>query len=221
MDIDDILRDVDPVIHTIPREKRDLQDLTRAWVAERSAPELLHWPSDGLFERINNSIRRQIEKVEEMTGDMDPKTNFALIVIQTELERFKYLVRSYLRARIAKIDRHTLHYLSSDELRSRLSEMELAYATRHQALLHNHYLSSFLSSFPPGLQNLNDTAGNISMIDTPDLESAVFIRLLRDTLVEGRGVDSDGRLEMEESDIVILRWADAKPLVQLGNAELV
>jgi GINS complex subunit 4 len=40
--------------------------------------------------------------VEEMTGDMDPKTNFALIVIQTELERYKYIVRSYLRARIAK-----------------------------------------------------------------------------------------------------------------------
>lgn len=38
-----------------------------------------------------------------MTGDMDPKTNFALIVIQTELERYKYLVRSYLRARIAKV----------------------------------------------------------------------------------------------------------------------
>ncbi len=38
-----------------------------------------------------------------MTGDMDPKTNFALIVIQTELERYKFLVRSYLRARIAKV----------------------------------------------------------------------------------------------------------------------
>ncbi len=36
---------------------------------------------------------------------MDPKTNFALIVIQTELERYKYLVRSYLRARIAKVRR--------------------------------------------------------------------------------------------------------------------
>jgi hypothetical protein len=40
-----------------------------------------------------------------MTGDVDPKTNFALIVIQTELERYKYLVRSYLRARIAKVSR--------------------------------------------------------------------------------------------------------------------
>ena len=103
MDIDDILREVDPIADTVPRETRDLQALTRAWVAERSAPELLKWPADGLFERINDRIKSQIEKVEEMTGDMDPKTNFALIVIQTELERYRYLVRSYLRARIAKV----------------------------------------------------------------------------------------------------------------------
>lgn len=152
---------------------------------------------------------------------MDPKTNFALIVIQTELERYRYLVRSYLRARIAKIDRHTLHYLSTDALRSRLSEMELAYATRHQALLHNHYLSSFLSSFPPNLQNLNDASAGISMIEAPDLESAVFIRLLKDTSVAARGVDEDDDAEMKESDIVILRWSDAKPLVDAGSAELV
>lgn len=34
---------------------------------------------------------------------MDPKTNFSLIVIQTELERYKFLVRSYLRVRMAKV----------------------------------------------------------------------------------------------------------------------
>jgi GINS complex subunit 4 len=68
---------------------------------------LLRWPSDGLFERVNANIKAQIEKVEEMTGDMDPKTNFALIVIQTELERYKFLVRSYLRARIAKVYTYT------------------------------------------------------------------------------------------------------------------
>lgn len=191
-----------------------------------------------------------------MTGDMDPKTNFALIVIQTELERFKYLMRSFLRARIAKvsdhkpltvlevatsslppglqgtysarlcltalqIDRHTLHYLSTPELRARLSQMELAYATRHQALLHNHYLSSFLGSFPPALQNLNDTSGNISMIDTPDLDSAVFIRILQDTVVEGHGTDEDGGMNGSIGDIAIIRWSDAKSLVETGSAELV
>lgn len=56
-----------------------------------------------MFERVNARIKSQIEKVEDMTGDMDPKTNFALIVIQTELERYKFLVRSFLRARMAKV----------------------------------------------------------------------------------------------------------------------
>lgn len=63
---------------------------------------LCRWPT-GLFERVNQRIARQIEKVEDMTGDMDHKTNFALIVIQTELERYKFIVRSYLRSRIAKV----------------------------------------------------------------------------------------------------------------------
>ncbi|KAM0511332.1 hypothetical protein ACHAPE_009998 [Trichoderma viride] len=221
MDIDDILREVDPSSHGIPLETRDLQALTRLWVAERSAPELLKWPADGLFERVNSKIKSQIEKIEDMTGDMDPKTNFALIVIQTELERYKFLVRSYLRTRIAKIDKYTLHYLSTEELRQRLSPTELAYATRHQALLHNHYLSSFLSSFPQRLQNLNDTAGNVSMIDSPDLDTAVFIRLLRDKDVFGRGTDVDSILPGAGGDILILRWSSAKDLVEYGDAELV
>ncbi|KAF5638320.1 DNA replication complex GINS SLD5 [Fusarium tjaetaba] len=221
MDIDDILRQVDPTSHRIPSETRDLQALTRLWVAERSAPELLEWPTDGLFERVNARIKSQIEKVEDMTGDMDPKTNFALIVIQTELERYKFLVRSFLRARIAKIDKHTLHYLSIQELRDRMSPTEAAYATRHQALLHNHYLSSFLGSFPQQLQNLNDTAGNISMIDSPDLDMAVFVRMLRDKDVYGKGTDGDITLPAKNGDVLILRWSSAKHMVDVGDAELV
>lgn len=106
-------------------------------------------------------------------------------------------------------------------MRARLSETELAYATRHQAMLHNHYLSSFLSSFPANLQNLNDTAGNISMVDTPDLDAAVFIRLLRGCNVQGRGTDEDGSMAGKNGDILILRWSDAKPLVDAADAELV
>ena len=121
MDIDDILAEIDG--DALPQEVRDLHELTRAWVTERSAPEILPWPAL-LMERIMERIRQQvashqlrtsdiaadltivaskIELVEEQTGNIDPKTNFRLIIIQTELERFKFLVRSFLRARIAKV----------------------------------------------------------------------------------------------------------------------
>lgn len=120
MDIDDILAEIDQDV--LPQEVRNLHALTRAWVTERSAPEILPWPAS-LMDRVMERIRQQvcspyprlrndadaktavskIELVEEQTGNIDPKTNFRLIIIQTELERFKFLVRSFLRARIAKV----------------------------------------------------------------------------------------------------------------------
>jgi len=57
MEIDDILAEVDG--HAIPQESRDLQALTRAWVTERSAPEILPWP-ESLMERVLERIRKQV-----------------------------------------------------------------------------------------------------------------------------------------------------------------
>ncbi|KAG9228441.1 hypothetical protein BJ875DRAFT_240414 [Amylocarpus encephaloides] len=240
MDISDILlglsRTHDPLAEDdsqyeddLGSGQADLQALTRAWINERATIELLSWPKDGLIERVIDRVKAQIEKVEELTGDMDPKTNFSLIIIQTEVERWKFLIRSFLRARIAKIDKHTLHYLSTPELHARLSEMEVAYATRHQQLLHEHYLGSFLGSFPQNLQNLNDTAGGISMIGGPDQESGVFVRGLGSrefgdqsgVVVKGRGRDEDGEVEVERGEVVVARWSDVKDLVERGEMELV
>jgi hypothetical protein len=57
MDIDDLLAEVSA--DSIPRETRDLQELTRAWVAERVAPELLPYPGM-LMERVLGRIRKQV-----------------------------------------------------------------------------------------------------------------------------------------------------------------
>lgn len=122
---------------------------------------------------------------------------------------------------MSQIDQHALHYLSNQDLRDRLSPAELAYATRHQALLHNHYISSFLASFPQQLQNLNDTAGNVTMVDAPNADTPVFIRLLRDRHVHGKGTDADNTIPAETGDVLILRWSSAKPLVEDADAELV
>jgi GINS complex subunit 4 len=158
---------------------------------------------------------------------MDPKTNFKLIIIQTELERFKFLVRSFLRARIKKvcinsrfqlltlmyrqIDSHPLHVqaehtASLDTSQPLLSPSEHQYLTSHQLLLSTHYSSSFLSQFPASLQRLDDTAGGISMVDKPDEDNAVFVRALRDVgeiIVEG----TDRRFEMKRGDVWVVRWS--------------
>lgn len=57
MNIDDLLAEV--AVDSTPQETRDLQELTRCWVAERVAPEILPWPSD-LMDRVQSRIRRQV-----------------------------------------------------------------------------------------------------------------------------------------------------------------
>ncbi len=106
--------------------------------------------------------------------------------------------------------------------------MEAAYATRHQQLLHNHYLGSFLSSFPKQLQNLNDTAGGISMIGGPDEDSAVFVRGLSSKdggdspiVVIGRGRERDGEVQVARGEVVVARWADVKVHVENGEMQLI
>ncbi|KAK5703925.1 GINS complex subunit [Elasticomyces elasticus] len=215
-DIADILASVSAP--ALPVRTLDLQALTRAWVNERTAPELLPYPTD-LVDRVMERIGKQISTIEEMSGTMDPQANFTLVILQTELERFKFLVRSFLRARIAKIDTYALHYAT---LPSQLSPLERQYLQSHQSLISTHYSTSFLSTFPTSLQKLDDTAGGISMVDKPDEDAAVFCRVLRDTgNVEIQGISEVAEIEMKRGDVRVLRWSAVKEAVERGDVELI
>ncbi|GAB7355407.1 hypothetical protein MBLNU459_g5924t1 [Dothideomycetes sp. NU459] len=224
MDIDDILASVSAP--RIPQRTLDLQALTRAWVSERTAPELLPYPAS-LVERVMERLRMQIETVEDMTGDMNPKSNFSLIVIQTELERFKFLLRSLLRSRIAKIDKFPQHYLARAQQQQSapeplLSQTELQYLSHHSALLSHHYSTSFLSSFPAALQRLDDTSGGISMVDRPDDDSAVFCRVLRDCgTLEVQSEQGVSEVALHRGDVWVLRWGGVRDRVVRGDVEMI
>ncbi|RDW78001.1 hypothetical protein BP5796_05853 [Coleophoma crateriformis] len=233
MDISDILDSVtstsnraDPFSSSptsTPSGQALLQSLTRAYINERSSPSLLPWPANNLIPHISALIKSQIDAVELLTGDMDPRSNFALIIIQTELERWKFLLRGLLRARLSKIDRFAAFYLSEAESEEgRMSEDERAYALRHQALLKAHYDASFLGAFPANLRGLSDTAGGISMIEGPDAEKGVFARAIQDEVMfEAMGRESDGLVEMKRGEVVVARWKDVEEGVGNGELELV
>lgn len=58
MDIDDILASVSNT-DRVSQRSSDLQALTRAWVAERCAPELLPYPEE-LIDRVMDRIKVQV-----------------------------------------------------------------------------------------------------------------------------------------------------------------
>ncbi|KAF8477023.1 hypothetical protein BDZ91DRAFT_688061 [Kalaharituber pfeilii] len=221
--IDDILLEFDN--RSLPSSTRDITDLTKSWIAERGAPEIL--PFQGpLVERVMERIREQIEIVERETGDLEPQANFRLILIQTELERVKYLVRAYLRARMAKIDKHPLYLLSNPSALSNLSPPEQSYLKSHLALLNNHYLASFLRNFPAQLRRLDDTAGGISMIEEPDLDSAVFCAVVKDVGGEDGGAEvvipgTGARFTLRKGDVYVVRYSAVRKFVLEGAVELI
>lgn len=57
MDIDDLLQEFDD--NSVPAGTRDINDLTQAWIAERTAPEILPFQND-LLERLMDRVRQQV-----------------------------------------------------------------------------------------------------------------------------------------------------------------
>ena len=84
--------------------------LKRAWLAESNAPILLPFKSNAV-ERFSNLIARrdaEIDRIERLAANDDggDGTEMLLATIgREELNRMKYVLRSYLRTRIEKIQR--------------------------------------------------------------------------------------------------------------------
>ncbi|KAF7504393.1 hypothetical protein GJ744_002259 [Endocarpon pusillum] len=239
MDIDDILADLD---RTEPTAKAstalDHQQLTRFWISERAAPDVLRWPTD-LMDRVIGRVRQQIELIEDLTagagmtgsGTSSSNSNLTLSILQTDLSRTQYIIRSLLRQRLAKLTKYAMHYLTLDDKPALLSPQEQSFLQNHQSLLSNLYGASFLSAFPAQLQRLDDNAGGLNMVEGPDSKKAVFIRCLAkrwssDPLFEDYDADDDeeagesGALAMRRGQIWVVRWEDVKKGVENGALEL-
>jgi len=125
-------------------------------------------------------------------------------------------------AEIDQIDRYSFHILSDASVRSKLAPSEISYLKSHLALLNNHYLSSFLRNFPEQLRRLDDTAGGISMVEEPDMDSAVFCRVVKDVqdaVVRIPGTETE--FELAKDDLYVVRYSAVRQFVVSGDVELI
>ncbi|KAF1881671.1 hypothetical protein Lal_00032140 [Lupinus albus] len=110
----------------------DVELLKRAWRNEKSAPEILRFESD-LINRVTEQIQLMEETVEEnSTDDADP---LSLSLYQMDLDRTLFLLRSYLRVRIQKIEKYMFHIRKTEELWNRLSKEEKKFTRGKDYLL--------------------------------------------------------------------------------------
>ena len=229
----------------------DHQQLTRAWTSERCAPDLLPYPSE-LMSRVTSRVQAQISRIEDLASGMGEdlgatssskpnptgtqNANLVLSILQSDLSRTQFLIRSFLRQRLAKITRHAVYYLTrtleSDTKTQYLGPAEAQFLRHHQALLSQFYETSFLDAFPAGLRRLDDTSGGVPMVEAPDGASAVVVRCLAEGLwsnerdvdgAEGAAIEGEGanvELRMKRGEVWVVRWRDVRRGVEKGDLEL-
>ncbi len=91
---------------------------------EKFSPDILPY-SGVLVQYILKKIREQTEEVNQTTTDPDQRLRHNLMSM--EMERVKFMLKSYLRARLVKIERHLIFVIEKDQS-ALLSDSEMEFA---------------------------------------------------------------------------------------------
>lgn len=172
----------------------------------------------------------------------DPATSeeehFRLVLVQTEMERAKYVVRSYVRVRLHKVstsdkeaagscvppraadiqvEKYAKHLLATSP--HLLSGAERQHAERYAALLDQHFKSSVLDSLPQWLRGTEDQGNDgTSMVPRPDAKALVLVFCNKDC---GEiALENGGSAVLAKGTSHIVQWGEVERWVGLGWAEV-
>eukprot|EP01027_Heterolobosea_sp_BB2_P015760 GEZU01022538.1.p1 GENE.GEZU01022538.1~~GEZU01022538.1.p1 ORF type:complete len:177 (+),score=30.54 GEZU01022538.1:128-658(+) len=124
-------------------------ELKSAWLNETFCPEILEYKSEAV-EVLKNYVEQK--QMELSSGVDDVKEAFRANIYQLEVDRVQYLLKSYLRERLKKIEKYAQYILSTKEMKKRLSPQELKFAEAYLALEQRHFQTSLLDHLPEGFK---------------------------------------------------------------------
>ncbi|CAG0890142.1 unnamed protein product [Darwinula stevensoni] len=126
--------------------------LEEAWLNEKWSPELLEPQME-----LVDCMLEQITQMEENLNRISRK-DLRYSVHHMELQRIRYVVSSYLRHRLEKIEKFAPAALNSEgTFRERLSEQELKFATEYTKSISSHMQSLVIQHMPLNLQEIQPT----------------------------------------------------------------
>lgn len=173
-----------------------IEELTRAWCNEKCAPELL--PYNRLVDELLEQTTVQQANLVAMRPDV-----YIRGLYQLDIDRVRFVVASYLRARLGKIQRWYLHLESTPSMKARLSDHERTFLAEYSKSRATLLDSALLQHLPAGARSL--TAGGeggggsgsgsggggegggvgegtaeATLREGPSLKQHVFIRVIQD-----------------------------------------
>lgn len=193
-----------------------LKKLEEAWLNEKFAPELLECKQD-----IVECILDQLSVMEENMS-RGKKGDFRVSIHRMEVDRIRYILSSYLRLRLQKIEQYARHLLEEanlDDGKSKMSAEETQYAKEFVQSYDTHLHQVALRHMPPNLQAVDAS----KMMVKPNIDSYVFLQANKE--IEGIDVD----MGSVESEIVTLdknsqhlvKYRPVANLIESGDVSLI
>lgn len=195
----------------------DFLALKRAWINETRCPELLPYETR-VVESILKSLKSQWTLISARQAQWTGRDSYIRDLLIMEADRVGYVLKSYLRARLFKIQKYARHYLmTSSHL---LSSAELNFCKNLLQITDEAFQSLFLRHLPQGdqyFQSLvasDDPGGD--MIRRPQLDRAVFVHVN-----EPVGSVGPDNIPLEQNKSYIVRYDLVRNLLAEDRLNLI
>ncbi len=201
--------------------------LQRTWMNERAAPELLPAPAY-LLESV-------LELLEVQSSRPTASLSIVDCIYQMDAERIKFMLRSWLRCRLAKIERNWAAYwpeytdeFTAQSFRARLMPNEADYLNTLSQSIMESLKEGCLARLPMATSGLIDpemvAAGDTPVALPPALNSHVICRVRADLAGGGEIVlDPVTRATavLQSNDTFVLQYEVIKDFLATGEVELI
>ena len=193
----------------------DARLLRQAWINENCSPEVLEYKDD-LVERVQSLISNQERIVEEY--EQDHAKALTRAIRMAELSRVRFVLRSYLRTRLKKLEAFPLDTFTSRS--ERLSPQEAEFLKGFLDAMDKLFGASVLSHLPAGYESILEESsamgtGQPDMVRRPDVGAYVLARITEDVGVLGDDVP------VGVGETWATRYQDVASHVMEGRAELI
>ncbi|KAI4497627.1 hypothetical protein M0802_007167 [Mischocyttarus mexicanus] len=189
--------------------------IQNAWLNEKCSPEILPHKLD-LVECMLQQISHMEENVKRLERD-----DLRLVIHKMELDRIRFLISSYLRVRLEKIERYTVHILSEEAARqpdeTYLTPGEVRFAKDYLSSIENLFKTVALQHMPASFQ-----AFEIDKFSAkPNMQAHVFLRV--NEKITGIVLPSvtDEEIDLEVGSQHIIQYDLIADLVKSGAVQLI
>eukprot|EP00484_Ammonia_sp_Unknown_P018938 CAMPEP_0197025746 /NCGR_PEP_ID=MMETSP1384-20130603/5973_1 /TAXON_ID=29189 /ORGANISM="Ammonia sp." /LENGTH=300 /DNA_ID=CAMNT_0042454317 /DNA_START=93 /DNA_END=995 /DNA_ORIENTATION=+ len=200
--------------------------LTISWRNEKLAPEILEYEGE-YVERVKAALEDKELEIDEMNeqiankcnaGNIDNNKMMAASIdwYKKEMQRIRYILHSYLRVRLWKIQRYLLHILSDADAYNRLSAAEQKFATAYSDIGETHFKNCFLRDLPTKYRSITDP----EMFVRPNLNQFVVIKANEnrdDIMIE----DNKHHVQLQKGNIFVSRYHNFRSHIASGSVDLI